>query len=52
MQSSVCGKDSSTCANRMNSHKYDVAHFPDTLTNVSGHLNSPGHSVQDFSFMS
>ena len=35
----------------MNSHKYDIAYFPDTLTNVSDHFNSPGHSVQDFSLM-
>ena len=45
------GQTHQKCANRMNSHKYDIAHFPDTLTNVSEHLNTPGHSVQDFSFM-
>ena len=39
------------CANHMNSHKYDIAHFPDTLTNVSDHFNSHGHSIQDFSFI-
>ena len=42
------GQTHQKCANRMNSHKYDIAHFPDTLTNVSEHFNSPGHSVQDF----
>ena len=33
----------------MNHHKYDIAHFPDTFTNVSEHFNSAGHSIQDFS---
>ena len=33
------------------SHKYSIAHFTDTLTNVSDHFNSPGHSVQDFPFI-
>ena len=50
MQSSVFGTDSSKCAYRMNSHKCNIAHFSDTLTNVSDHFNSPGHYVQDFSF--
>ena len=45
------GQTHQKCANRMNSHRYDIAHFPDTLTNVSDHFNSPGHYVQDFSFM-
>ena len=45
------GQTHQKCANRMNSHKYYIAHFPDILTNVSDHFNSPGHSVQDFSFM-
>ena len=31
----------------MNTNKYDIAHFPDTFTDVSDHLNSPGHHVQD-----
>ena len=35
------------CANPMNSHEYDIAQFPVTLTNVSLHFNSPRHSVQD-----
>ena len=39
------------CANLMNSHEYDIAHFPVTLTNVSLHFNFPRHSVQDNSFM-
>ena len=36
------------CANRMNSHKYDIAHFPNTLTNVFDHFNSPGLSFLRF----
>ena len=35
----------------MNKHKFDIAHFSETFTNVSEHFNSPGHSIQDFSFM-
>ena len=42
------GQTHQKCANRMNSYKNDIAHFPDTLTDVSDHFNSPGHSVQDF----
>ena len=38
-------------ANRMNNHRFDIVHFPDMLTNVSEHFNSPGHNIQDFSFM-
>ena len=45
------GQTRQKCANRMNSHKYDIVHFPDTFTNVSEHFNSAGHSIQDFSFM-
>ena len=35
----------------MNNHRFDIVHFPDMLTNVSEHFNSPGHNIQDFSFM-
>ena len=35
----------------MNNHTFDIAHFPETFTNVSEHFNSPGHSIQGFSFM-
>ena len=45
------GQTHQKCANRMNSHKYDITHFPNTSTNVSDNFDSPGHSVQDFSFM-
>ena len=45
------GQTRQKCANRMNNHKYDIVHFPDTFTNVSEHFNSAGHSIQDFSFM-
>ena len=37
--------------NRMNKHKFDIVHFPDMITNVSEHFNSPGHSIHDFTFM-
>ena len=45
------GQTRQKCANRMNKHKFDIAHFPETFINVSEHFNSPGHSIQDFSFM-
>ena len=35
----------------MNKHKFDIKHFPDIITTVSEHFNSPGHSIKDFSFM-
>lgn len=50
-KSQYVGQTRQKCANRMNKHKYDIAHFPDTITNVSEHFNSAGHSIQDFSFM-
>ena len=45
------GQTHQKCANRMNNHKFDIVHFPDMFTNVSEHFNSPGHTIQDFSFM-
>jgi hypothetical protein len=39
------------CSQRMNSHKFDIKHFPDTITDESEHFNSEGHSIIDFSFM-
>ena len=35
----------------MNSHKFDIRHFPNNITNVSEHFNSENHSVNDFTFM-
>ncbi|XP_053377373.1 uncharacterized protein LOC123529459 [Mercenaria mercenaria] len=45
------GQTHQKCSQRMNSHKFDIRHFPDTPTNVSEHFNSENHSVSDFSFM-
>ena len=45
------GQTHQKCANRMNKHKFDIVHFPDMITNVSEHFNSPGHSIHDFTFM-
>ena len=45
------GQTHQKCANRINNHRFDIVHFPDMLTNVSEHFNSPGHNIQDFSFM-
>jgi len=35
----------------MNSHNFDVKHYPNTITTVAEHFNSKGYSVIDFSFM-
>ena len=45
------GQTNQKCSQRMNSHKFDIKHFPDCLTNVSEHFNSAGHSIDDFSFV-
>ena len=35
---------------RMNSHRFDIFHYPDNFTNVSMHFNENGHTPNDFSF--
>jgi hypothetical protein len=45
------GQTHQKCSMRMNSHKYDIKHYPDTLTTVAEHFNSENHSLNDFSFM-
>ena len=35
---------------RMNSHRFDIYHYPDNFTNVSVHLNENGHTPSYFSF--
>jgi len=35
----------------MNSHKFDIKHYPNTFTTVAEHFNSKGHFMNDFSFM-
>ena len=45
------GQTHQKCANYMNNHKFDIVRFPGMFTNVSEHFNSPGHTIQDFSFM-
>ena len=42
------GQTHPKCTNPMNSHKYDIAHFLDTLTNVPDHFNFP---EQDYSVL-
>ena len=34
----------------MNSHRFDILHYPESITNVSVHFNENGHSVDNFSF--
>ena len=36
----------------MNSHRFDICHYPDNFTNVSVHFNENGHTPSDFSFAS
>ena len=45
------GQTQQKCSQRMNKHKFDIKHFPDIITTVSEHFNSPGHSIKKFSFM-
>ena len=45
------GQTSQKCSVRMNSHKFDIKHYPNTFTTVAEHFNSKGHSMNDFSFM-
>jgi hypothetical protein len=37
----------------MNSHSFDINHYPETITNVSQqeHLNTQGHTIKNFCFM-
>ena len=34
----------------MNSHRFDILHYPESITNVSVHFNVSGHSVDNVSF--
>ena len=34
----------------MNSHRFDIFHYPDNFTNASMHFNENGHTPNDFSF--
>ena len=34
----------------MNSHRFDICHYPDNFTNVFVHFNENGHIASDFSF--
>ena len=45
------GQTSQKCSVRMNSHKFDIKHFPNSFTTVAEHFNSKDHSIRDFSFM-
>ena len=51
MQCSVCGANTPEgIKKRMNSHRFDILHYPESITNVSVHFNENGHSVDNFSF--
>ena len=34
----------------MNSHRFNILHYPESITKVSVHFNENGHSVDNFSF--
>ena len=50
-QKQYVGQTQKKCSVRMNSHRFDIKHHPDSYTNVSEHFNSSDHSINDFSFM-
>ena len=44
------GQTHQKVSKRMNSHRFDICHYPDNFTNVSAHFNENGHTPSDFSF--
>ena len=44
------GQTHQKVSKRMNSHRFDIFHYPDNFTNVSMHFNENGHTPNDFSF--
>ena len=44
------GQTHQKVSKRMNSHRFDICHYPDNFTNVSLHFNENGHTPRDFSF--
>ena len=44
------GQTHQKVSKRMNSHRYDIFHYPDNFTNVSMHFKENGHTPNDFSF--
>ena len=44
------GQTHQKVSKRMNSHRFDICHYPHNLTNVSLHFNENGHTPVDFSF--
>ena len=46
------GQTQQKCSQRMRKHKFDIKHFPDIISKVSEHFNSPGHSIKKISLIS
>jgi len=46
------GQTSQKCRVKMNIHKFDIKHYPNTFTSATEHLNFKGHSLNNVSFMS
>ena len=44
------GQTHQKVSKRMNSHRFDILHYSESITNVSVHFNENGHSVDNFSF--
>ena len=44
------GQTHQKVSKRMNSHRFDILHYPESITFVSVHFNENGHSVNKFSF--
>ena len=46
------GQTQQKCNQRKNKHKFNIKHFHDSPTTVTKHFTLPGHTIQDFSFIS
>ena len=44
------GQKRQTVSKRMNSHRFDICHYPDNFTNASLHFNENGLTPRDLSF--
>ena len=48
--SQYVGQTHQKVSKRMNSHRFDIFHHPDSFTNVSVHFSENGHTANDFSY--
>ena len=50
MQCSECGANTPEGIKQKEQSPFDILHYPESIKNVSVHLNENGHSVDNFSF--